>query len=93
MSAAPGIEKTHDVGERISWTLRPAISTKLNLVRLENGDEFDVPEGKPVPKVGDESARPAIPAGSSPATTNSSMTWSTSTTRSSPSPSPPSWRT
>lgn len=45
---------THDVGERISWTLRPAISTKLNMVRLANGDEFDQPEGKPLPKIGDE---------------------------------------
>jgi hydroxylamine dehydrogenase len=54
MSAGPGIGKTHDVGERISWTLRPPISTKINLVRLENGDEFDVPEGKEIPKVGDE---------------------------------------
>ncbi|MEI7613596.1 MAG: multiheme c-type cytochrome [Betaproteobacteria bacterium] len=45
---------THDVGERISWTLRPAISTKLNMVRLASGDEFDQPEGKPLPKIGDE---------------------------------------
>jgi hydroxylamine dehydrogenase len=54
MSAGPGIGKTHNVGERISWTLRPPISTKINLVKLENGDEFDVPEGKEIPKVGDE---------------------------------------
>ena len=54
MSAGPDIAKTHDVGERISWTLRPPISTKINLVRLENGDEYDVPEGKPMPKVGDQ---------------------------------------
>lgn len=45
---------THDVGERISWTLRPPISTKLNMVRLENGDEFDLPISKPLPKIGDE---------------------------------------
>ncbi len=44
---------THDVGERISWTLRPAISTKLNMVRLANGDEFDQAEGIPLPKIGD----------------------------------------
>jgi hypothetical protein len=54
MSAGGDEGKTHNVGDRISWTLRPPISTKINLVRLENGDEFDVPEGKPVPKVGDE---------------------------------------
>ena len=45
---------THDIGERISWTLRPPISTKLNMVRLANGDEFDQPEGKALPKIGDE---------------------------------------
>ena len=54
MSAAPGEGKTHNVGERISWTLRPPISTKINLVKLENGDEFDVKEGGEIPKVGDE---------------------------------------
>jgi len=53
MSAGPGIGKTHNVGERISWNLRSPISTKINLVQLENGDEFDVPEGKEIPKVGD----------------------------------------
>lgn len=54
MGATRDQKVTHDVGERISWTLRPAISTKLNMVRLSNGDEFDQPEGKPLPKVGDE---------------------------------------
>jgi len=54
MSAGGDEGKTHNVGDRISWTLRPPISTKINLVRLANGDEFDVPEGKPVPKVGEE---------------------------------------
>jgi hypothetical protein len=50
----PGEASTHNVGERISWTLRPPISTKINLVKLENGDEFDVPEGGDIPAVGDE---------------------------------------
>ncbi|MDJ0864274.1 MAG: multiheme c-type cytochrome [Gammaproteobacteria bacterium] len=54
MSAAPGIGKTHNVGERISWNLRAPVSKKINLVKLENGQEFDVPEGNPVPKVGDK---------------------------------------
>ena len=54
MSAGLNQPKTHNVGERISWTLRPPISTKMNLVKLENGNEFDVPEGKEIPKVGDE---------------------------------------
>jgi hypothetical protein len=44
---------THDVGERISWTLRPPISIKLNMVRLDNNDEYDLPAGLPLPKVGD----------------------------------------
>ena len=52
MSAGGGEKPTHNVGERISWTLRPPISVKNNLVKLENGDEFDVPEGNPLPKVG-----------------------------------------
>ena len=53
MSAGGKEGKTHNVGERISWTLRPAVSKKLNLVKLENGQEFDVPEGEAVPKVGE----------------------------------------
>lgn len=54
MSAAPGEGKTHNVGERISWTLRPPISTRINLVKLEDGNEFDVPEGESLPQVGDK---------------------------------------
>ncbi|MFO0794158.1 MAG: multiheme c-type cytochrome [Candidatus Brocadiaceae bacterium] len=27
----------HDVGERISWTLRPVVSTKINLVIYDDG--------------------------------------------------------
>jgi len=53
MSAGLNQPKTHNVGERISWTLRPPISTKMNLVKLEDGNEFDIPEGKELPKVGD----------------------------------------
>ena len=53
MGATPDQKATHDVGERISWTLRPAISSKLNMIRLANGDEFDQPEGQPLPAVGD----------------------------------------
>ncbi len=53
MGATRDQKVTHDVGERISWTLRPAISTKLNMIRLANGDEFDQPEGKPLPAIGD----------------------------------------
>jgi predicted heme/steroid binding protein len=34
MSAVPGVPVNHDVGQRIAWTLRPAVST-----RLENWEE------------------------------------------------------
>lgn len=43
---------SHDVGERISWTLRPIISTKINLVRFEDGTQDDFPDTRPVPDVG-----------------------------------------
>lgn len=43
---------SHDVGERISWTLRPIVSTKLNLVRFEDGMQEDYPDTRPVPAVG-----------------------------------------
>jgi len=51
------VENSHDVGERISWTLRPAISTKLNLVIYEDGYKEDYPDTRPAPKVGDEIER------------------------------------
>lgn len=35
--------KTHNVGDRISWNLRSPISKKINLIRLDNGEEYDVP--------------------------------------------------
>ncbi|MBI5625109.1 MAG: cytochrome C552 [Elusimicrobia bacterium] len=43
----------HDVGERISWTLRPVISTKLNLVVFEDGFKEDYPDTRPLPKPGE----------------------------------------
>lgn len=45
---------THDVGERISWTLRPPVSTRLDMIKLENGDEFDLPADKALPEVGED---------------------------------------
>jgi len=45
-------ENTHDVGERISWTLRPAVSKKQNLVVFKDGFKEDYPEGRELPKVG-----------------------------------------
>ncbi len=43
---------THDVGERISWTLRPAVSKKQNLVVYADGYKEDYPDGRDLPKVG-----------------------------------------
>jgi hypothetical protein len=43
----------HDVGERISWTLRPIVSRKLNLVVFEDGFKEDYPEPQALPKAGD----------------------------------------
>ena len=42
---------SHDVGERISWTLRPVVSSKLNQVTFEDGNKEDYPETKPLPKI------------------------------------------
>jgi hypothetical protein len=53
MSAAGSQGVTHDVGERISWTLRPPISVKLNMVVYEDGSKDDIPGDRPeLPKVG-----------------------------------------
>ncbi len=47
------VTNSHDVGERISWTLRPVVSTKLNMVIYEDGYKEDYPEIRPLPEVGD----------------------------------------
>jgi formate-dependent nitrite reductase cytochrome c552 subunit len=47
------IGNSHDVGERISWTLRPVISSKLNMVVFEDGYKEDYPETRPLPKIGE----------------------------------------
>lgn len=44
---------THDVGERISWTLRPVVSVKINSVIYEDGNREDYPETRALPGVGD----------------------------------------
>ena len=43
----------HDVGERISWTLRPEISVRQNLVIYADGYKEDSPETRALPKIGD----------------------------------------
>ncbi|MBI2298234.1 MAG: cytochrome c3 family protein [Armatimonadetes bacterium] len=54
MSAGGRQPVTHDVGERLSWTLRPAISVKLNLVAFEGDAKEDILGDAPtLPKVGD----------------------------------------
>jgi hypothetical protein len=47
MSAAGKQPVTHDVGERISWTLRPPVSVKLNMVVYEDGSKQDIPGDSP----------------------------------------------
>ena len=42
MSATPNLPVTHDVGERISWTLRPAISFKLENWEQKRGKMKEV---------------------------------------------------
>jgi hypothetical protein len=48
------VANSHDVGERISWTLRPAISTKINLVVFEDGFKEDYPDTRALPQPGAE---------------------------------------
>ena len=43
---------SHDVGERISWTLRPIVSNKLNMVIFEDGFKEDYNEGEELPEIG-----------------------------------------
>ncbi len=54
MSAAGSQGVTHDVGERISWTLRPPVSSKLNMIIYDNDDKEDITGDNPtLPKVGE----------------------------------------
>ncbi len=48
------VANSHDVGERISWTLRPVVSTKLNLVQYTDGFQEDYPGTRKLPEIGDE---------------------------------------
>mgnify|MGYP000846043288 CR=1 FL=1 len=54
MSAAGAQPVTHDVGDRLSWTLRPIVSSKLNLVAYDDNNKDDIVGDAPaLPKVGD----------------------------------------
>ncbi|MBW7899237.1 Hydroxylamine oxidoreductase precursor [Candidatus Brocadiaceae bacterium B188] len=48
------IANNHDVGERISWTLRPVVSTKINLVIYDDGFKEDYPEARKLPEIDEE---------------------------------------
>lgn len=39
MSATKNLTLTHDVGERISWTLRPAVSEKVDAAAIKSGKQ------------------------------------------------------
>lgn len=55
MGATTDQDVTHDLGERISWTLRPPISVKLNMVIYEDDTKGDVPGDNPVlPAIGSQ---------------------------------------
>jgi hydroxylamine dehydrogenase len=45
MSATPNMEITHDVGDRISWTLRPPVSQKIDAAMKSKYEKM----GKPLP--------------------------------------------
>ena len=47
------VANSHDVGNRISWTLRPVVSTKLNSVTYEDGFKEDYPHTRDLPAIGD----------------------------------------
>jgi nitrate/TMAO reductase-like tetraheme cytochrome c subunit len=47
------VANNHDVGERISWTLRPVISTKLNEIIYEDRFKENYPDTRALPRIGD----------------------------------------
>ena len=46
------VANNHDVGQRISWTLRPAISAKISRVLFDDGFKEDYTEARAIPKPG-----------------------------------------
>jgi hypothetical protein len=47
-------DRNHDVRKRISWTLRPVVSSRTNLVIYEDGYKEDYPDTRELPDIGDE---------------------------------------
>lgn len=48
------VGSSHDIGERISWTLRPIVSVKLNNITYEDGFKEDYPHTRDLPNIGDK---------------------------------------
>jgi hydroxylamine dehydrogenase len=46
------VPNNHDVGRRISWTLRPVVSTKINRVLFDDGYKEDYPTARSLPGKG-----------------------------------------
>jgi hydroxylamine dehydrogenase len=46
------VANNHDVGRRISWTLRPVVSVRINRVLFEDGYKEDYPAAKALPGKG-----------------------------------------
>ncbi len=46
------VGNNHDVGERISWNLRPKVSPRINMVIYEDGFKQDYPESRELPADG-----------------------------------------
>jgi hydroxylamine dehydrogenase len=45
---------SHEVGKHISWTLRPIVSNRINLVIYEDGHKEDYPDTQELPDIGEE---------------------------------------
>ncbi len=54
MGASPGIDATHDVGMRDSWSLNSPVSERQHLVIFDDGDRRNLPESQAAPRRGTE---------------------------------------
>ena len=59
IGAAPGISSSHDMDERLSVNLRAKVSYKINLIRLADGKQYDLPVNIAPPKMGETYTPPA----------------------------------